>query len=90
MGCNKSIHDLSLNPRFGILTDVGYTGDEDEIDTSALPKEYVSFAFAFALQTGSISIITNDAVCRSHCDGVVRIYLDNRAKCPIVVVCYLY
>jgi hypothetical protein len=36
---------------------LGYTGEDDGVDASALPKDYVSFAFSFTLQTGSLALM---------------------------------
>jgi hypothetical protein len=33
------------------------------MDASALPKDYVSFAFAFTLQTGSLALMVPEKVC---------------------------
>lgn len=40
----------------------GYTGDDDGVDASALPNDYVSFAFAFTLQTGSLALMVEQEV----------------------------
>jgi hypothetical protein len=46
-----------------LVTVKGYIGDDDGMDASALPKDYVSFAFAFTLQTGSLALMVPEKVC---------------------------
>lgn len=48
----------------------GYSGEDDALDTSALPKDYVTSVFSFTLQTGSFSLIMDNQVSK---DGLLEL-----------------
>ena len=52
--------DLSEEEKADLLSQLGLTGEEEEVDKSSLPSDYVDQQFAFHLSSGVFSLSFND------------------------------